>query len=586
MDNDRRGSAPSPATMAPDEIATRAFSTTFRGLSEPEVRSFLKRVADELARSQAHERELEHQLSSLRDAPHEAAPLDEGELLDALGEETTKLLRNAREAAKDIRARAEETATRLRAEAQADADRVRGEANELLDTRTSEADAVVAETLARGEAAATERRDEVEAQVQAELADAKSRGRSMVDEARSVRERMLSDLGHRRGLLQAQVAELRAGRDHLLDAYRVVKRTFLEATDALGAVEARFAQSRPAALDPADIEAALRPDDGEAASIELAASIEIELDIDGGIAAVGATDADVTPDADGATVVASEAGDDPVVVGDLFARIRAESASGATGADPATGATAPEPTPDPASGSTATPPEGATPTATEAGSGPVADTQPEPGALERASASLTPLLATAAKRAKRAAQDEQNAVLDALRRHKGTLRADAVLPTTDDQVTSWKAVISEALDGAYLAGAREMGDDDQPIALPTDLATTSAPLLVATLRERLVAAVEHHDPDSAADRVNARYREWKTQELEALLEDVMRGAYARGVFDAAPDDARLHWVLAEPRCCADCADNVLEPVIKGAAFPTGQLHPPAHTGCRCVLQTP
>jgi hypothetical protein len=54
-----------------------------------------------------------------------------------------------------------------------------------------------------------------------------------------VRERVLADLGRRRSLLQAQVDELRSGRDRLLDAYRVVKRTLSDATDALAQGEAR-----------------------------------------------------------------------------------------------------------------------------------------------------------------------------------------------------------------------------------------------------------------------------------------------------------------------------------------------------------
>ena len=40
------GSAP---RMTPDEIANRGFASAFRGISETEVRTFLKRVADEVA---------------------------------------------------------------------------------------------------------------------------------------------------------------------------------------------------------------------------------------------------------------------------------------------------------------------------------------------------------------------------------------------------------------------------------------------------------------------------------------------------------------------------------------------------------
>ena len=75
----------------------------------------------------------------------------------------------------------------------------------------------------------------------------------MLDEARVARERVLADLGRRRSLLQAQVEELRQGRDRLLDAYRVVKRTFLDATEALAQVEARAATERALAPGPDNI---------------------------------------------------------------------------------------------------------------------------------------------------------------------------------------------------------------------------------------------------------------------------------------------------------------------------------------------
>src|SRR6202042_2783689 len=75
---------------------------------------------------------------------------------------------------------------------------------------------------------------------------ARQQGRDMLDEAKVARERVLPDLARRRSLLQAQIEALRAGRDNLLDAYRVVKRSFLEATGARSQVEARAAAEREA----------------------------------------------------------------------------------------------------------------------------------------------------------------------------------------------------------------------------------------------------------------------------------------------------------------------------------------------------
>jgi hypothetical protein len=95
--------------------------------------------------------------------------------------------------------------------------------------------------------------------------------------------------------------------------------------------------------------------------------------------------------------------------------------------------------------------------------------------------------------------------------------------------------------------------------------------------------VDNGDPEGVADRVNARYREWRNQDLERLLEDVLVAATAAGAFDALPDGAVLRWVPSERGCCPDCDDNALETVVKGAPFPTGHTAPIAHPGCRCSV---
>jgi hypothetical protein len=64
---------------------------------------------------------------------------------------------------------------------------------------------------------------------------------------------------------------------------------------------------------------------------------------------------------------------------------------------------------------------------------------------------------------------------------------------------------------------------------------------------------------------------------------VLAAAYARGAYDGSPPAAMLRWIPADPGQCPDCDDNALEPTLKGKAFPTGQPHPPAHPGCRCLV---
>src|SRR5690349_835071 len=127
--------------LTPEEIATRAFGTGFRGYAEAEVRSFLKRISEQLVATKERETELVAAMDSLEEQLRQPRPLSEQELLDALGEETARLLRSAREASDDIRTKAEERAARLVEEAQDAADRMRAEAEEVLTDRTAQADA-------------------------------------------------------------------------------------------------------------------------------------------------------------------------------------------------------------------------------------------------------------------------------------------------------------------------------------------------------------------------------------------------------------------------------------------------------------
>ncbi len=197
------------------------------------------------------------------------------------------------------------------------------------------------------------------------------------------------------------------------------------------------------------------------------------------------------------------------------------------------------------------------------------------------------------RRGKRALQDEQNDLLDGLRRQRGKIDTGKVLPALEDQLARWAHVLQPAVDAAYAAGAASVGAEagggpvgSAPRALLTELATS----VVSPLRERLESSLGSVDTRTPADTeiaiaqsLGARYREWRGEQLEAVLGDALAVAYSRGVFDAAPDGARLRWVPAVVGKCPDCDDNALEPTVKGSEFPTGQLHPPAHPGCRCLL---
>jgi DivIVA domain-containing protein len=557
-ESDRRRLVTSTPHLTPEQIAARSFATSFRGYSEADVRAFLKRVSEELVVTRDREAELLNVIDDLENQLRAPRPLNEPEMLDALGAETTRLLRSAREAADEIRTRSEERAAHLIDEARIERDRVSAEADERATRVVSDAEARGAEMQAEAERHAVEHRERAEREAEEEIEAARQQGRDMLEEAKSTRERVLADLFRRRSLLQAQIDELRAGRDNLLDAYRVVKRSFLEATNALAQVEARAAEERA------------REGEGEV-SDELAAELRA------GAEAIAAEETDGSEPADAGLAD----------VDSLFARLRAGQEAHDAPVEAEPGAASHGEPVEPAVAGNET-------TAVEPGPEPAAPallavepSKPQATADDwraRRSEALDPLIVSITKRAKRAAQDNQNALLDAVRRHKGRPTAVQVLVPEPDLLNAWVELLHDAVDHAYGAGRAAVDAD----VVPADaaMAREAAAAIVLPIRERIAGAIdagEEGDTSGLVERIGARFREWKSQSLEESLVDVLSGAWSRGVYDASPDGAVFRWVpLVEGRC-ADCDDNGLEQTTKGSTFPTGQLYPPAHPGCRCLL---
>ena len=561
--------------LSTDEVANRSFAKGVRGFSETEVRAFLKRVAEELAFGRGHEQELEAAIDSLEEQLRTPRPLSEQELLDALGEETARLLRSAREASDDIRKKAEERAARMVEESTAAAERTRAEAADLLASRVAEAETRTADFVAAAEARATSALDAANAQAETILESARHQGREMLDEAKSARERVLGDLVRRRALLNGQIEALRTGRDHLLDAYRTVKRTFLDATEALAQVEARAAVERSASnTEPIDIAAEIEAEIGkldgtDAAGVEAPAAADAFTDAaaagdDESVERVQLVPAGAGALDDSETDVATALAD----VDTLFARLRAGHEEDAAAESEQGGEAEPSPVA----------------TASEA---PAAPEGPRRSAQEwraQRSRDLDPLLPALLKRAKRRSQDDQNALLDSVRRHKGRPSAQQVLGDGDAERDAWVKVLQDALDRAYGAGLAAAGA--QPAAASDELAAEAVEAVVSPLRERLTVAIdsgEEGDTGGLVERIGARYREWKNQSLEGALSEALAAVWTRGVYDAVADEAVLWWIPFVEGRCSDCDDNALEPTVKGKQFPTGQAFPPAHPGCKCLL---
>jgi len=252
------------ATLTPESVTSRIFATGFRGYDQDEVRTFLKRVADELSMVVAREGELRE---TMQEALHRAAhpELDEETLTSALGEHAARLLTNARDAAANIVSEAETRAARIIGEAESKIARVRAEADSLFARRSEEAERLTSGLRTAVEADVRAQRERARAEAESEVESARAQGREMVGEARSVRERMLADLARRRRIAEVQIEQLRLARQRILEAYGVVRRTVDEATSELAAAEvdaeralAADASGRPPTVE-VDADALARP---------------------------------------------------------------------------------------------------------------------------------------------------------------------------------------------------------------------------------------------------------------------------------------------------------------------------------------
>ncbi|MFO7591997.1 MAG: hypothetical protein R6X23_14080 [Acidimicrobiia bacterium] len=390
-------------------------------------------------------------------------------------------------------------------------------------------------------------------------------GRAMVSEAKEVRRRILQDASRRRTELVAELERVRGLLDRALDALKVpVDPSGAPATAAAtgaGADPATTAPSEGSAPAPAadDVFARLRSADPVAAPPRRTA----------------ARRRDPAPPDDAATTQA-EPDREPGAASPGDAASDSEVASGTEDAGGPTPAASES---DDASGS---------------GGAPAEPDDPDDALRRRRDAVLEPLVPDTVRAAKRLLQDEQNSLLDAVRRARGRYEPARLLPEHEHQREAWVSILTPSMDAAFLGGRAASGKTGRVTGAPARVVGHALSVVVTQLRERLAATIEsvvaegpYESPlelqRALGTAIGARYREWKSAELEARLRDAACAAYARGSYEAAGAGAHLRWVPADPGRCPDCDDNALEPTIKGSPFPTGQSHPPAHPGCRCLV---
>ncbi len=218
--------------------------------------------------------------------------------------------------------------------------------------------------------------------------------------------------------------------------------------------------------------------------------------------------------------------------------------------------------------------------------------------LQRRDAAIGDVEAGLARRLKRLVQDEHNDLLDRLRGSSGKGAPAAALPPADQQAATWAEVAAPALRQAAVAGrafAAERLDTDADagdLDLVADAQVLEAgAVAVGSIVEpmsgrlaELLAEPPDGSPELLAETVGAIYRSARTH-VDAAAGDAVTAVFAVATWHAAPAGTLLRWVAEDPAGpCPDCDDDALAGAQrKGEAFPTGQQHPPAHEGCRCLL---
>jgi DivIVA domain-containing protein len=677
-------------SITPEAVQARGFATAFRGYDAGEVKAYLGKIANELKAWRERAEQLESAWHSAEERAARPPVLDEDTLMAAVGEETAAILRTARAAAADLRAKAAEETEKLLSDASAEAEtsmadaqtkaersvqqaesdaaRILEEATTALATATAGAEQAANAILERARQEAAELLQKATEDADSIRHKAEKEHQLTIEGANATRDKILEDLSRRRRVATVQIEQLRAGRERLIESYAMVRRTLEDVQSELSRADAEaraaaddvgrrlrdqtdveLSEDTLAATDPVPVP----PPDTESPAPRLEAqspASPVEADSpaspveakspDAAGAATGAGPAEMAtephaPDAQaGHPVPAGTPGPDfdapaPEVAGgaveELFARIRGKGPEpqaadaerrpgkkkdkdkekavtaprsavtviesepeGANGVSPADDA-------DDAGNRDAPAAVAADPSADSATASPAIPDGDE-SLLQSREFAIVDLEVTLTRRLKRVLQDEQNDVLDRLRSLKAAPTLETLLPDEPAQTERYAVAARPMLADAAAAGAVFADETlglpgrDAPVEVDVaDLATETGSGIVPALRRRLEQAIEagagEDDQAVVVESLGAAYREWKTQRIERLAGDMLSAAFSRGTWQATPDGARLRWVVEDADGpCPDCDDDALAGDLpKGELFPTGQRHPPAHSGCRCLL---
>ena len=631
-----------PDPSSPAAVGSAQFTVTRRGFDTEEVRDFLRSVSAELGRLQERERFLESELRAMQTRGMSGpGVLDEETVTALLGEETARVLTVAREAAAQMRVRAAEAAERLVREANSDAIRVREDADIETSRRRSDAASDVEAELElakqQGREMVNEAREYRE-KVLSELARRRELARQQIEQLIHSRDRLVNafdrarlaandvvgdlaefddlsnEVAHATGITKPVSENSNGFVDHTQDPEAIPQKT--AGTQVTDVVEEEMLEELVAddeIIEEVIIEEVIidevvettitsiheeqvgmsdHPSTDVPAVERLAEVVQLfgKKRREATITPVVAPTTTPEPEPNAKVEAPKIAEVKPQTsntsaktpakksVDDLFANLRKTStAEVARTAKPKT--SSPE----------TTEPKAVVPKAKAV--------VPKVDGLvfERRDEVLAPIMVALTSKMKRVLADEENSMLTYLQGKKAAVALEKVLPEPSTHVQGFVDAVAEDVMSAAMGGAKSLSS-----SLKADLrrkVTSSAVMqvmskniddvLVRPLRDRIQRCVEQSDGDreEMSKLIRSVYREWKMQRVEQHIGDIARLAFSRGAYLVLDQGTSVCWMV-DPNGppCADAEDNSLAGATAlGSEFPTGHMHPTAHTGCRCLV---
>jgi len=221
-----------------------------------------------------------------------------------------------------------------------------------------------------------------------------------------------------------------------------------------------------------------------------------------------------------------------------------------------------------------------------------------PGWLDRRDAVLVDLERSLTRKLKRLLSDHENGALDRARRSKKTVTADEVVGSVESFEAVARAALTDDLVEAVTSGSVFLSDEGHGQfvdagAVVGAMAPEITEWLTVTVRDRLVRVVGVADRsprgrDELLGSLRATYRELKSDQVPAIGVDLLTLAFNKGILGSAMAGTPHCWLVDHGGLpCPDAEDNHLAgPTPAGDEFPTGDVVPPAHPGCRCLLAPP